>query len=221
MIISKTDTILFTGDSITDAGRRRPVGEDAKDWLGKGYVKDIASMMMAWEPEHQRRIQNTGIAGNTVLDLHQRWQEDVLDLHPDWLSVMVGINDCSRSFHRPLVTEGLVSPDTYRVTLRELVATTRASLKGMVLMTPFYLNSSFQDPLRSALQKYAEAIRELAEEYDCVLVDTQAVFDKALQHVHASRLSDDSIHPKPAGHMILAKAWLNAVDFQWQPSVEG
>jgi len=221
MIIPETDSILFTGDSITDTGRRRPVGEDAKDWLGAGYVKDIASMMLAWEPGHQRRIRNTGIGGNTVLDLHQRWQEDVLDLHPDWLSVMVGINDCSRSFHRPLVTEGLVSPETYRVTLRELVATTRPSLNGMVLMTPFYLDSSFQDPLRSALLEYADAVRELASEYDCILVDTQAVFDEALQQVHACRLSDDSVHPKPAGHMILAKAWLNAVGFSLCSSPRG
>lgn len=215
MLIADGCSILFTGDSITDAGRGRPIGEDTKGLLGTGYVSLIAAILEAWQPGHRYRIRNTGISGNTVKDLQARWEQDVLDLQPDWLSIMVGINDCGRAFSRPLLTEGLVPPDVYRRTLDELVRQTRPMITGMLLMTPFYIDSSMRDPLRLALASYAASVREVARNYDCVLVDTQAAFDMALRGAHARRLSDDNVHPKPAGHMILARAWLDAIGFQW------
>ncbi len=206
---------MFTGDSITDAGRKRPVGEDAKDWLGKGYVCRIASILEAWQPGHGCRIQNTGIAGNTVRELQERWQEDVLDLKPDWLSLMIGINDCARGFGRPQIEEDRVSPELYRDSLERLLATIRPSLKGLVLLTPFYIDSSFQDPLRLELNLYAKHLKDLATRYDAVLVDTQAAFDRVLKQLHSSRLSQDRVHPNECGHLLLARAWLDAVGFEW------
>jgi lysophospholipase L1-like esterase len=221
MVIADGSSILFTGDSITDAGRMRPVGEDAKDWLGTGYVSMIASILEAWQPGHRYRIRNTGISGNTVLDLQARWGEDVLSLRPDWLSIMVGINDCARAFARPRLTETHVPPNVFRTTLEALVGATRPLVKGLVIMTPFYVDSNLHDALRVALGSYAAAAREVADMHDCVLVDTQAAFDVAMARTHALRLSDDRVHPRPTGHMILAKAWLEAVGFGWQPAGGG
>jgi lysophospholipase L1-like esterase len=179
MRIEDGSSILFTGDSVTDAGRAHPVGEDAKGWLGTGYVALIAAIMEAWRPGHRCRIRDTGIGGNTVIELKERWKKDVLDLRPDWLSVMVGINDCGRSFARPMVTEGLVPFETYRSTLDGLVKETRPLLHGMVLMTPFYVDTNLQDGMRAAVDAYGDAVRNIARAYDCVLVDTQAAFDRA------------------------------------------
>jgi lysophospholipase L1-like esterase len=87
-------------DSITDCGHGLPVGESVKDNLGNGYVNMINALLTAKYPAQGIRVLNTGISGNTVLDLQGRWEQDVLALKPDWLSVMIGINDVWRQFDR-------------------------------------------------------------------------------------------------------------------------
>jgi len=98
--VQKNSTLLFIGDSITDCGRARPVGE--KDGLGNGYVGQINAILSATHPDRSIRVLNTGISGNRVCDLKDRWQPDVSDLNPDWLSIMIGINDVWRQFDNPL-----------------------------------------------------------------------------------------------------------------------
>src|SRR4051812_26396774 len=100
MIFSKHDKIVMIGDSITDCERKRPVGEGKNDALGKGYVSLVHAMLHARYPELALRVVNMGIGGNTTRDLKQRWETDVLDLKPDWISIMIGINDVWRQFDR-------------------------------------------------------------------------------------------------------------------------
>ena len=91
MRLKSGDTLLFIGDSITDCGRGYPVGEGAE--LGCGYVSAFRQVLLANYPRLKVRILNTGIGGNQVTDLAARWQTDVMDLEPDWLAVMIGVND--------------------------------------------------------------------------------------------------------------------------------
>jgi len=84
-------TIVFTGDSITDCGRR-----DAASPLGNGYAKMICDLIVARYPAHQLRTINTGSSGHTVRDLSNRWTDDVIRHRPDWVSIMIGINDVHR-----------------------------------------------------------------------------------------------------------------------------
>jgi lysophospholipase L1-like esterase len=93
--------LVMIGDSITDCGRSRPVGEGLFDAIGKGYVAYVDALLGAAYPERQIRVVNMGCSGNTVRDLAARWQTDVLDLQPDWLSIMIGINDVWRQFDIP------------------------------------------------------------------------------------------------------------------------
>jgi lysophospholipase L1-like esterase len=79
MKISSNSTLLMIGDSITDCGRVRPVGESVGGDLGNGYVSLIHATLSATCPQLHIRIRNTGISGNTVRDLAARWQSDVLD----------------------------------------------------------------------------------------------------------------------------------------------
>ena len=97
--------LVMVGDSITDAGRARPVGEGRGEAIGKGYVMMVEALLGAVYPEQWIRIVNQGISGNTVRDLKARWQADVLDLAPDWVSVMIGANDVWRQFDSPRQTE--------------------------------------------------------------------------------------------------------------------
>ncbi|MGJ8639625.1 MAG: GDSL-type esterase/lipase family protein [Opitutaceae bacterium] len=111
--------LLFVGDSITACGRARPVGRS--DSLGDGYVQLVESLIAAEYPEQSIEILNTGISGNRITDLELRWQEDVLRLEPNWLSIMIGINDVWRQFD-DASNPSQVTLEYYESALRKLVA---------------------------------------------------------------------------------------------------
>ena len=214
MLLEKGAKLLMTGDSITDCGRARPVGE-GRDGFGSGYVNMVNSLLTTVYPDYDIRVVNMGIGGNRVRDLKARWQSDVVDLQPDWLSVMIGINDVWRQFDNPLRPELHVLIDEYEATLDELVSQTRTSLKGLVLMTPYFIELNRDDPMRKAMDDYGAAVGRVAREHDAVFVDTQAAFDRLLQHVHPMAVAADRVHPNSIGHMVLARAFLDAIEFDW------
>jgi lysophospholipase L1-like esterase len=203
------------GDSITDTGRARPIGEGLMEALGRGYVSLVDSMLNAAQPQQRIRVVNMGVSGNTVRDLQARWQTDVLDLRPNWLSIMIGINDVWRQFDTPLQSEWQVPIDEYTETLTALVSTTRPQLKGLVLMTPYVIEPNRSEPMRAQMDRYGAVVRQVAAAHDAVFVDTQAAFDTVLEHLHPMTLAWDRVHPTLTGHMVLARAFLSAVGFQW------
>ena len=215
MKIHPNSTLLMIGDSITDCGRARPVAEAVGSDLGNGYVSLIHALLGATCPEKHIRIRNMGISGNTVRDLAARWQSDVLELAPDWLSIMIGINDVWRQFDAPLQTEWHVSLDEYASILEQLVRTTRPQLKGLVLMTPYFIETNQADPMRAAMDLYGDVVRQLAGRYQAVLVDTQAAFDDLLTAVHPMALASDRVHANLTGHMVIARAFLKALNYTW------
>jgi lysophospholipase L1-like esterase len=211
MKIAPKSKLLMIGDSITDCGRARPVGEGRNDELGRGYVAIVDAMLNALYPEAAIRTINVGSSGNTVRDLKDRWQSDVIDLKPDWLSIMIGINDVWRQFDAPKRTELHVYPEEYETTLRTLVKQTRPLVKGLVLMTPFYIEPSATDAMRAKMDQYGLMVKKIAGESDAIFVDTQAAFNTALKHQYAGNLAWDRVHPGMTGHMILALAFLRGV----------
>ena len=93
-IIKPGDTILFQGDSITDAGRKRDVaGANSEPALGSGYAWLLAAQVLVDSPDANLKIFNRGISGNKVNQLAERWQADCLDLKPNVLSILIGVND--------------------------------------------------------------------------------------------------------------------------------
>jgi lysophospholipase L1-like esterase len=214
MLIQPGSKLVMIGDSITDCDRTRPVGEGVFDGLGKGYVNLVNSLLGACCPEQRIRVVNMGISGNTVRDLKARWQTDVMDQKTDWLSVMIGINDVWRQFDCPLQADWGVPLDEYERTLDELIALIRPSLKGLVMMTPYFIEPNQQDAMRATMDRYGAVVRQIAVKYDAIFVDTQAAFDKLLMHMHPAAVAWDRVHPNTTGHMLLAKAFLEAVGFQ-------
>lgn len=211
MFIASESRLLFIGDSITDCGRVRPVGEIGEG-LGKGYVSLIAAHLNAAFPEKHIRFTNVGLNGNTVRDLKQRWQEDVLDLKPDYVSIMIGINDVWRQFDRPVIKEIHVHLDEYRQTLDELVKTTLPTLSGMVILSPFYIEPNASEPMRARMDAYGAAAREIAKAHGVRFVDTQAAFNAVLAHYHPAELAWDRVHPNLTGHTVIARAFLKAIE---------
>ena len=215
MLFEKNDKLVFIGDSITDYERARPVGEGLFGAIGQSYVGIVEGLLAASEPDAHIRVVNMGTGGNTVLDLKERWETDAIGLHPDWLAIYIGINDVWRQFDSPLQTEQHVSPEVFEATYRHLIESILPSLKGLILMTPHFLEPNRQDPMRIRMGQYGEIVKKLAKEYGAVLVDTQQAFDDFLQYNHPMVINWDRIHPNVMGHCILAKAFLKAVGYQW------
>lgn len=217
MLLEKGQKLVMIGDSITDTGRKRPYGEGRGEDIGKGYVALVDALLQTVYTDRRIRVINMGISGNTVRDLKARWQTDVLDLKPDWLSIMIGTNDVWRQFDVPTITEQHVYIDEYESTLRELVAAAKPTLAGgLVLMTPFYLEPNRSDGMRAAMDRYGAVVKRVAAETGAVFVDTQAAFDRVMEVIYPATIAWDRVHPNMTGHMTLARAFLEAIGFEWK-----
>ena len=210
MLFTKPTTLLFVGDSITDCGRDRESGGTD---LGAGYVAQVQALLDAHHPEAKVRYLNTGISGNRVTDLEARWDVDVLAHQPDWVSVLIGINDVWRQFDNPLVEQVLLP--AYSEKLQGLVERTLPQVQGMVVMSPFFLETNAKEPMRELMDRYGAAARVIAKRNELRFVDLQAAFNDWLAHNHTSLLCEDRVHPNAVGHNIIASAFLDAVGFQW------
>ncbi|HYO67997.1 MAG TPA: SGNH/GDSL hydrolase family protein [Archangium sp.] len=204
------------GDSITDAERARPVGEGPFGAIGKGYVAQVDALLNAVHPELAIRIVNMGISRNTAADLKARWTSDVLQLKPDWVSVMIGINDVWMRHMRPREPELHVELEDYEQTLDELVSRTLPGVQGMILMTPFYIEPNREDRVRALMDRFGSAVKRVATRHETLFVDVQAAFDRVLEHIYPAAMAWDRVHPDHIGHMLIARAFLDAIGFEWK-----
>ena len=215
MIIEHLDRIVFTGDSVTDMQRARPVGEGLFDNLGHGYVRVIDNMLNAWYPERAIRVSNTGTDGNTSRDLKARFQTDVIDLHPNWVSICIGINDVWRQFDSPSIIESHVYPDEYEKNLDEMICSIKDHVKGVFIMSPYYMEPNKEDAMRLRMDIYGSICKKLSEKYQCRSIDLQQVFDDYFKHRHSTYLAWDRIHPNQVGATLIARAFLKECEFEF------
>lgn len=197
--------IVFQGDSITDCGRN--------DWnLGVGYAF-LCSATLAAEQPLQHAFYNRGISGHRVTDLFARWKKDCLALKPDFLSILVGINDVWHEFYE---TPNGVDPETFEKVYDMLLEQTFKTLPNIkiVLMEPFVVHGSATDDRWEEFTAGAAvrraAVRRLAEKYALPTIPLQEIFDKAITRAPADYWTHDGVHPTPAGHRLIADAWLQA-----------
>jgi lysophospholipase L1-like esterase len=219
-LIKPGSKIIFIGDSVTDLGRRDP-GEGLFDPQGTGYITHINAILGAFHPGSPYRLVNMGgdgnpPGGNTVRTLKARWQRDVIAHKPDWVSIMIGINDVWREFDSPRQPEVHVSIEEYEETLECLVAQTKPVTTGIILATPFFIEPNRHEPMRAKMDRYGAVMKKVAAKNGTVCIDTQAAFDRMTAHVHPSFLAWDRIHPNQTGHMTLAKAFLDGLHFDWK-----
>jgi lysophospholipase L1-like esterase len=212
--LGKNEKLVMIGDSITDCDRGRPAGEGLFDPYGKGYVNMVKAFLDASYPQLAIRVVNKGNSGNTVRDLAQRWQADVLDLKPDWVSIMIGINDVWRHFDSPKMVECHVGIKEYEATLEKLITDSLPVLKGLILVTPYFIEPNRSDAMRVKMEQYAAVVRKLAKKHKAILADPQAGFDRMLESMHPMALAWDRVHPNTSGHALIAKAFLDAIGFE-------
>lgn len=215
MIFENMDRIIFTGDSVTDMGSAQPVGEARFDDLGHSYVRIIENMLAAWYPEIRLRVTNSGISGNNSRNLLARFQRDVVDLKPDWVSICIGINDVWRQFDSPAILDGQVSLEEYEDNLEKMILSVQGRVKGIFLLTPYYMEPNKADWMRCRMDEYGAVCASLAKKHGCILVDLQSAFDRYFQYRHSSYIAWDRVHPNQIGATIIAKEFLKYCEFAY------
>ena len=200
--------VLFQGDSITDAGRSRE--DDAQ--LGGGYPNMIAAMLNAHFPGRNLTFLNRGISGNRIYDMEQRWSEDCIDLQPNWLSILIGINDTWRRFDSNVESPVGEFEDCYRRILDRVKDETGA---GIILLEPFVL-PALPDRVawRADLAPRIEAVRRVARDYNAILLPLDGIFSAASAQREPAFWAGDGVHPTQAGHALIAQAWIRAMEIR-------
>jgi lysophospholipase L1-like esterase len=202
--------ILFQGDSITDGNRGR--GADPNHILGHGYAFIIAAKFGAAFPEANLEFMNRGVSGNTVLDLEKRWAKDTLDLKPDILSILIGVNDKGHG----------VPLEQYEQVYDKLLTETKAANPNLklVLCEPFIVNHRATEPQHGSpnadIIKRQEIVAKLAAKHGAALVHFQKALDEATKRGPAIHWIWDDVHPTYSGHQILADEWERVVREFWK-----
>lgn len=209
------DRVVFAGDSVTDMGSANPVGEGLFDNLGKSYVRIIENMLVAWYPELNIRITNSGISGNTSRDLTARFDRDVVDLNPQWVSICIGINDVWRQFDTPAIPEWAVTIEEYEKNLEEMILKIKEKVKGIFLCTPYYIEPNVEDAMRKRMDEYGSVCKKLAKKYGCELIDFQLLYNNFCKYKHSSIIAWDRVHPNQMGATLMAKEFLKHCDFDF------
>lgn len=211
--------ILFQGDSITDCGRNRAEKGPNKG-LGGGFVSLVAAGLLCDDPK--MKIYNRGVAGNRILDMYARWEEDCMALDVDVISIHNGINDIGYS----LRLQTGASPEKFERMYDMLLTETRQRKPGvsLLLCDPYILNVEFcwepfgtdvydnYDVWHREVVERGEIIKGLAKKHGAIFVPFRAAMEEALTKAPSAFWSEDAIHPTLAGSEVLARTWLKAAE---------
>lgn len=193
-------TFLFQGDSITDASR----DDENDESLGCGYAFLVASDF----DDKKIKFINRGVSGDRITDVYARIKEDIINLKPDGMSILIGVNDVS---HELTMNCG-VSPKKFKKIYEMLIEEIKESLPEIkiIIMEPFILKGSCTEKLwsdfDSEVRKMAEVSKQVAQIYGLDFVPLQDKFDELSNDGNTSRWSADGIHPTLEGHQVIKEA---------------
>lgn len=199
-------TILFQGDSITDVGRSR---EDDNN-LGGGYPHLVKATLGFEHPEEYKFI-NRGISGNRVVDLYARIKVDIINLKPDVMSILIGVNDVWHEFD---IQNGVDAEKYYKI-YSMLIEEIKAALPDIKIMIlePFTLcgdgNRNYYGDFRAEVEKRAEKAKQIAEKYNLTFIPLQKKLDEA-DKIAPGYWLRDGVHPTEMGHELIKREWIKA-----------
>jgi lysophospholipase L1-like esterase len=182
--------------------------------MGQSYPYLISSRLWYDHPGKNLHFINRGVSGNKVSDLAARWQQDTIDLNPDVLSILIGVNDLNSFFKKG--DPAPVSAAIFESGYRDLLHLTREKLPAtkVVICEPFLLpvgNVKTTWSAWSAEMSIRQAItQKLAAETGACYVPLQEAFNEACRHAPPDYWIWDGIHPMPAGHELIARRWIGA-----------
>lgn len=211
--INQGDIILFQGDSITDSSREKEKElPNNPNSMGKGYAFLAASKLLKTLPKENLTIYNRGISGNKVNQLSDRWDKDALELKPDWISILIGVNDYWHMLHSDY--DGTI--EIYENDYRKLLQRTKKALPDvkLIICQPFAIpgTSAVDESWVEPFGKYQAVAKKLAAEFNAFWVPFQEVFDKAMSDAPASYWIPDGVHPSISGSQLMADAWVKTLE---------
>lgn len=202
-------TVNFTGDSVTDCSRGRPVGEDTT--LGGSYVSNIYVQTYAKNINAGIKVLNTATSGNTTKTLRERWETEVIAYPSDYLFIMIGINDCWRDYDSLYDKGDRVSVEDYKNNMTYFIESAKKKGIEPVLISPYYVDLNKKAVMRAKCDKLNAVLKELAGKYGLEYIDVQAVFDKFLKTASSEYLySGDRVHPNALGKQVIADTILSS-----------
>ena len=198
--------VMFTGDSVTDCGRARPVGGCGFDTIGNSYLSRIFIDTWADMPNHSIRYLNSATSGNTSDMLLARFDEEVLSYHPAYVFIMIGINDVWRHFDSGALREELIYPSQTVANMEIMIEKTQKSGAVPVILSPFFLETDRKDKMRMMCDEINAGYRALSESHHIGYRAIQSAQDAYAQAVGSSYLlAGDRVHPKALGCALIAK----------------
>ncbi len=208
-LVQDGQTYLFQGDSITDAGRRAAAAP-----FGGGYAKLFIDLATANCPDRQITWINKGIGGNRVTDLFDRWTDDAIRFQPDWVSILVGINDLHSALRG---VEGSVTPELFAEKYDGILSRLDAETDAQVLIIdPFYISAdtcgdSFRAVVLETIPDYIAVSQEMAKSHGCRHIPMHDIYAEHLKHREPDFYCPEPVHPGPSGHMVVANAMIKAL----------
>jgi len=208
----KGQTILFQGDSITDSSRNKEDnGYNNARALGSGYAMIAGAALLEKYASHELKVFNKGISGNKVYQLAERWDKDCLEIKPDVLSILIGVNDIWHKYKKDY--KGTI--EIYRNDYMALLERTKKVLPDVKLIIgePFAIKSgsAVEDIWYPEFYEYQKAAREIAAQLGAVFLPYQSIFDEAGKRAPGTFWTADGVHPTLAGAQLMAKAWLTVI----------
>jgi len=215
-LIRPGNTIVFQGDSITDAGRSRDrekmSAPNNQPGLGNGYAWLAGAELLVGRSDDGLKVFNRGVSGNKVFQLAERWQTDCLDLKPDVLSILIGVNDIWHTLEPKLGYKGTV--EIYERDFHALIERTTKALPKvkLVVCEPFVLRcGAVKDSWFPEFDRYRAAAKRVADKQRATFVPFQTMFDEAVKYAPPEHWAGDGVHPSPAGAALMAHFWIATV----------
>jgi len=205
MFIKDNSTVLFQGDSVTDCGR------DYSDLnsFGCGYPLKVSQYFNTFLSNKNVKFINKGISGSRAIDLKARWRQDCIDLKPDYVSIMIGINDCWRRYDNNEITTAEAFENNYRFILNEIKTKTNAKI---IILEPYVLPVTLDKiTWREDLDPKIQKARQLAREFNAIYIPLDGLFASQISNINPEQFSQDGVHPTDMGHAFIAKTFIDYV----------
>jgi lysophospholipase L1-like esterase len=208
----KDQVILFQGDSITDAGRNKETTSfNNTTALGSGYAMLTASELLLDYADLNLKVYNKGISGNKVFQLAERWDKDCLEIKPDVLSILIGVNDIWHKLNGQY--NGTV--EVYRKDYIALLERTRKALPNikLIICEPYAVPGvkAVDDKWYPEFYEYQKASKEIANQFGAVFIPFQKAFDEAIKIAPGAYWTNDGVHATFAGAAMMAETWMQAI----------